>query len=233
MSVQALTWVLEHSEARLGARLVLIVLADHAHANGTNAFPSVETIAKEARMTSRAVHAALRRLEQDGDIGRTGKRQSGTIVYAIPGVTRDDVSSGGEETTDVADAARGEGYAQKASSSSPEPLEPIEPSSKKLGRNESVTTIDEQISLAFDVWADTLRYGRSVTLTDARHRAIGFALRSYSVQQLADAFEHVSYSLTEPDERLSDLPHVLHPDRLSAAVADEIDDDWQLYAFDA
>ena len=55
MSVHVISWVLSHSEERLGNRLVLIVLADHAAKDGSDAFPSVNTIAQEARMSKRAV----------------------------------------------------------------------------------------------------------------------------------------------------------------------------------
>jgi hypothetical protein len=74
MSVHVISWVLRNSEARLGARLALLVLADHAHQDGTNAFPSVATIGKEARMSARNVQYALRRLVSDGSIELTGQR---------------------------------------------------------------------------------------------------------------------------------------------------------------
>ena len=86
MSVTAVTWVLQFSDERLGNRLVLIALADHAHSDGSNAFPSVKTIAREARMSERNVQRALRALEQSGAIRSCGRHHSGSMVYEVVGV---------------------------------------------------------------------------------------------------------------------------------------------------
>lgn len=48
------------------ARLVLAVLADHAHADGTAAFPSKQTIADVVGITARNVALHLRKLEAQG-----------------------------------------------------------------------------------------------------------------------------------------------------------------------
>lgn len=79
-----MSWVFQHSEAEKGARLVLLALADHAHDDGTMAFPAVVTIAKKARLSPRAVQYALRSLERDGMIKQTGTTaRSGTRIYSI------------------------------------------------------------------------------------------------------------------------------------------------------
>jgi hypothetical protein len=83
MSVHVIAWVLHHSKARLGDRLVLLVLADKANDDGTGAWPSVRTIAREARMSVRAVQYSLRRLERAGAIVETGTSGHGTTVYAV------------------------------------------------------------------------------------------------------------------------------------------------------
>ncbi len=83
MSVEALTRVFAHSEARLGARLVLLALADCAHDDGTNAYRSVKTLAEKTRMSQRAVQYALRLLERTGEITATGRSKYGTTIYAI------------------------------------------------------------------------------------------------------------------------------------------------------
>lgn len=84
MSTHVVSWVLKHSDATLGRRLVLLALADHANADGTGAWPSVATLAEEARLSKRATQDALRRLEADGHIVANGKSQYGTVVYDIP-----------------------------------------------------------------------------------------------------------------------------------------------------
>jgi Helix-turn-helix domain len=72
MSVRVLSWVFDHSPVEhRGDLLVLLVLADHAHDDGTHAFPSVETIARKARLSRRGAQLALRRLERLGAIQET------------------------------------------------------------------------------------------------------------------------------------------------------------------
>lgn len=83
MSVHVLSWVLKHSEETLGRRLVLIVLADHAKEDGSGSWPSVETIAREARLSERQVQYALRGLESSLSITCTGQTKKGTRVYAV------------------------------------------------------------------------------------------------------------------------------------------------------
>lgn len=85
-----MVWVLDKSEARLGARLVLLTLAEYAHDDGTKAFPSVETISRKARLSERGTQDALRKLEADGMIRKTGTTRHGTSIYTVvmdePGV---------------------------------------------------------------------------------------------------------------------------------------------------
>lgn len=83
MSVHVISWVLRNSPARLGSRCVLIVLADHAQGDGTGAWPSVETIAKEARLSETQTHACLKQLLEAGMIEKTGVSASGTNVYTV------------------------------------------------------------------------------------------------------------------------------------------------------
>ena len=98
MSIQAVAWVLENSTAELGARLVLIAIANHAHSDGTGAYPSYETIGQEARMDRRNAIAAVQRLEQDGHIKilRGGGRGHSNhyIILGLAGL-----KSGGDETS--------------------------------------------------------------------------------------------------------------------------------------
>jgi hypothetical protein len=88
MSVHVLSWVLRHSNASMGDRLVLLVLADKAEHDGTNAWPSVATIARESRLTDRQVQRCLRSLEASGAIVRDGRHRKpgqnyGTHVYSV------------------------------------------------------------------------------------------------------------------------------------------------------
>ena len=83
MSVHVMGWVLKQSNARLGDRLVLLVLADHAKEDGTSAWPSVATIAHEALLSTKQVQRCLASLQRDGRIVKTGESRSGTNVYTV------------------------------------------------------------------------------------------------------------------------------------------------------
>lgn len=83
MSIVCLSHVMRHSEAQLGARLVLFVLAEHAHDDGANAFPTVPTIMERTRMSRRSVQGALRRLEADEMISAQGVGPNGQTNYRV------------------------------------------------------------------------------------------------------------------------------------------------------
>ena len=78
-----MSWVLRNSEETLGRRLVLLVLADHAKEDGTCSWPSVETIARETRLSERQARRCLRSLEESGAIVETGRSTKGTHIYTV------------------------------------------------------------------------------------------------------------------------------------------------------
>lgn len=84
MSIQALAWVLEHSEADGYDRLILLAIANHADAAGGVAWPSVARIATEARVDRATVYRAVQRLVELGelDVNRGGGRGR-TNVYTL------------------------------------------------------------------------------------------------------------------------------------------------------
>lgn len=85
MSVTVLRRVIENSSATGGARLLLLVLAEHADDNG-KCWPSVGTLARECRCSKRYVTANLRALESSGDITteqKTGNRSTYFVTTKI------------------------------------------------------------------------------------------------------------------------------------------------------
>jgi hypothetical protein len=95
MGHKAVRWVLEHSEARGSARLVLLVLAEHANGDSP-AWPSVATIAQEANITERGVQLALHELERLGEVkvdpGGGRKRCNGYHLPKTPNSVRPSTS---------------------------------------------------------------------------------------------------------------------------------------------
>lgn len=68
MSVQASSWVIKNSRQKGSALLLMLMIANHAHADGTNAFPSIQTLAHECRMSVRQVVRLIAQLEKSGEL---------------------------------------------------------------------------------------------------------------------------------------------------------------------
>lgn len=87
MAVEFIAAVLRHSKAKLGARLVMVVLADKAGADGI-CFPSMETIAREALISRRQVARIIPKLVRSGEIeivrqGGRGYAQNYANTYRV------------------------------------------------------------------------------------------------------------------------------------------------------
>lgn len=92
MSLKAMVWVLENSEAKLGDRLVLLALAEHAGDDGEDSYPAQATLAAKARLSERQVRRCLNNLESEGRIVEDGKSRYGTVCWRIV-MTPDNMSA--------------------------------------------------------------------------------------------------------------------------------------------
>lgn len=92
MSVRVMSWVWDHSQAGGTDRLVLLAIADSADHDGTNAWPSVATIARKCQVSERTVQRSIRALVDLGELrvqaqaGGTGKMRDDRRpnLYEIP-----------------------------------------------------------------------------------------------------------------------------------------------------
>jgi hypothetical protein len=84
MSVQAMGRVMDDSEAKGVARLVLLIMANRAGGDGDMCFASVERIAHECRVHTRTVQRSIRSLEASGDLTDMGVHpRFKTVVYGV------------------------------------------------------------------------------------------------------------------------------------------------------
>jgi len=83
MSIRAIQVVLDESQHKGSALLLMIVLANHAHDDGRWAFPSVNTMTRYTRLTRRNVQLLLRKLEESGELAPMGVHNSGTHIYRL------------------------------------------------------------------------------------------------------------------------------------------------------
>jgi hypothetical protein len=68
MSIKCMDRVWSHSRSKGSALLLLLAIADHAHDDGTGAWPSQETLARKTRMSVRQVRRLLDLLAAGGEL---------------------------------------------------------------------------------------------------------------------------------------------------------------------
>ena len=110
MSVEAMTWALKQNVVTdPGARFVLVGLANHAHADGRHAFPSLDTLAEYTGLSRRSVIRKLQMLEEAGIIHRGNQAIAAAhieradrrpTVYDLVMIERGDNEAPGEERGD-------------------------------------------------------------------------------------------------------------------------------------
>ena len=84
MSWQATSWVYRHSLSRHSSRLVLLCIADHAHDDGTNSYPSVSSICRETLLGERIVQQSIADLVSIGELrAEYGKGPRGTYRFSL------------------------------------------------------------------------------------------------------------------------------------------------------
>jgi hypothetical protein len=85
VSHQATTWVMEFSESKLAARLVLGAIAHRVSNDNGEAYPSIPTIAREANVSESTAYQALLKLVEIGELElETAASPLGTNVYRLP-----------------------------------------------------------------------------------------------------------------------------------------------------
>jgi len=116
MSVQAISWVIDHSKHKGNTFVVLLMIANHAKSDGSGAWPSVRTICKESRLSRRTVQRCLNRLSKRWKYGepelvvRIAKGPFGSNLYEIPSVKltqgERQIVTEGAPTSDAGGASR-------------------------------------------------------------------------------------------------------------------------------
>jgi hypothetical protein len=109
MSIKAMQTVLDESKQKGSILLLLLVLANYAHDDGTYAFPSVDTMARYTRLKKRNVYLLLNKLKESGELAEMGIHNSGTVIYRIvlPGLTGGGVKFTSPKSTGVQPRSRG------------------------------------------------------------------------------------------------------------------------------
>ncbi len=82
MSFQWVTYVLDHSESKGSARLVLVIIAEHANIFGI-AWPSINRIAEKANIDRTNVIRHIKNLKKLGELTVVGRDRSGTNKFQL------------------------------------------------------------------------------------------------------------------------------------------------------
>jgi hypothetical protein len=216
MSVRVSAWVWEHSPVEhRGDLLVLLALADHAHDDGSSAYPSVDTLARKARLSRRGTFDALRRLKDCGAITPEGTGPTGTIRYRVnlgPWVQ----SLHGAVTAPVQFAAPGGAATAPTGVQSPAPEPSKKPSEKNRPAVEPAgSTARGDVRSVFDAWvAATERDPARTKLTADRRRRIEKAIASHGVDDCSAAVRHIGQDAwargaNDRSRRFDDIEHAL------------------------
>jgi hypothetical protein len=157
MSGYAVGHVLRTSRSSGTSLLVLIVIAEATHQDGTGAWPGISSIAQLARTTERTVYRVIRNLERAGELLiERGAGPHGTNLYAIPGVGQlrfgDDAGVTPDKVSPLTRGASGDdtrvtpplttGASGDDTAVSPEPSIPVRDPSKNLSRAERAPAIE-------------------------------------------------------------------------------------------
>jgi hypothetical protein len=85
MSVQAMAWVIEKSRQRGSKFVVLLMIANHSHSDGTHSFCGYERLGKESRISARRVMSIVEELTRSGELAvEKGAGPHGTNLYSLP-----------------------------------------------------------------------------------------------------------------------------------------------------
>ena len=68
MSIEMMTLVWRHSRNKGSVLLMELAIADHAHDDGTGAYPSIERLTRYARLSTRNAQYLIRKLEASKEI---------------------------------------------------------------------------------------------------------------------------------------------------------------------
>lgn len=90
MSIKVMTWCWDHARCGGSDLLALLAIADHASDDGSNAWPSIPTIARKCRVDERTARRIVRRLEESKHLkvdvagGPKGSNRY-TVLMVTPG----------------------------------------------------------------------------------------------------------------------------------------------------
>lgn len=168
MSIQAIKAVMGRHDLRGPIKAVALVMAEHAHQDGTETFPSVNLISLESGYCRSTVKRSIAQLIERGIITKTKgwtPRTSNTYRFLIISegseITLSPKSEGSQRTV--------RGFTDTPQRVQREPLTPREPLDNQLGRAENLSA--SQVDVSFAINRSKVQEARE--LLKAQRRARG------------------------------------------------------------
>lgn len=223
MSVYVIQEVWDLSTAKGTDLLMLLALADNADQERRLAWPSVDLLAKKARIDRRNVQRCLRRLEEAGEIvlvrpgGRTADGYRAAVYRITPGQGRPADSGGADAAPPNGPGAapvapRGGAHGQSGVAPAP-PQPSVEPSTTANGSpTDSVAPsprrdAGEVVAALFGYWQDRCRHPQA-KMTRERTAKVAARLRDgYTPEQIRAAIDGAARGafVNDDGKRFDDL----------------------------
>ncbi len=131
-----MTWVIKHSKQKASARFVLMMIANHAHADGTGSYPSVHTLGRECGMSERQIKRMLPELEASGELVVFWSRGRKPHEYAI---------SMGSSNSDILSLLKAE-YIKRITDTNSDILSPLTVTNPSTNSDISVANSDISVT---------------------------------------------------------------------------------------
>jgi len=213
VSVHVLSAVWRHSGSTLGARLVLLALADMASSDGI-AWPSQQEIAKMARLSVPSVKRGIATLKEEGEIeirqAQRGRRRINVYrvmlgQLAIPDYERLPFELDEPFTTEYQSDTQSENDEVSESSLTGDHPVQIAPDTPSLIEPSVEPSEAQSIRNIYDHWRKARRKTRSTydRMSTARRQKIKARLAEFSEAELLRAIDAVAAD-PWPDRRLHD-----------------------------
>lgn len=160
MSVQAISWVFDHSESELAARHVLLSIANHADKFGQNSWPSFPTISQEARVSEKTVQRSIKELMEMGELSvNIGAGPHRSNLYSLCKMQGDNLSGIKVVKEDILSLSGGHPVPRNKEEPSLTVLKNTSPSSKKIKSLTQNQQIYEFIKAGYERKRLTLTWG--------------------------------------------------------------------------
>ena len=208
------TWVWKHSASRGTDRLVLLAVADYASADGTDAWPSDDSLASMCQVDRTTIVRCRRRLRALGELDWiSGKVTGRSNRYRV---VMDRAAQEALRATVLAEEGDADCNTPRVTQDATPGVAPVQhnplvepPIDPSLNRDAPLALLSTAMpstapndQRVFDAWIEATGKTGKTLLSDERRRLIRRALKSYPLEDVIDAvrgWRHSAYHMGDND----------------------------------